>query len=62
MSSFYVFVIFATALAKNGHCSVVGGDGHRQTFGFILHESIHLRHGTVESHDVELLMIGNIEK
>ena len=32
----------------------------RQTFRFIAHESIDLGHGTVESHDGELLVIGDI--
>lgn len=39
-----------------------GGDGHRPTFCFIVHESVDLGHGTVESHDGELLMIGNIQE
>ena len=58
MSSFDVFVIFAAVLAMQVFLCC----GGRQTFRFIVHESIDLGHGTVESHDVELLMIGNIQK
>ena len=34
----------------------------RQTFCLIFHESIDLGHGTIESYNVELLMIGNIQE
>ena len=61
MSSFNVFVIFATALATH---VLLGyeGDGHLHTFCFIVHETIDLGYCTVESHDVELFVIGNVQE
>lgn len=39
-----------------------GGRGHRHTFCLIFYKPIDLGHGTVESHDIEFLMIGNIQE
>lgn len=35
---------------------------YRQTFCLICHKSVDFLHGTIESHDIEFLMIGNIQE
>lgn len=61
MGSIDVFIIFAAALAIPSFSSVGGPWGIGQTFCLLLHKPIDLRHGTVESDNMELLMIGNIQ-
>ena len=47
---------------SDAHLAHFKGHGRGPTFCFILHESIDFGHGTVESDDVELLMIGNVQE
>ena len=61
MSSLDVFVILIAALGVFFHF-LSGEHWHGPTFCLIRHESIDLGHGTVESDDIELLMIGNVEE
>ena len=47
---------------SDANLSSLENHGPEHTFCFIFHESIDLGHGTIESHDVEFLVIGNIQE
>lgn len=49
-------------MLQHQQCLPEGGGGHGPTFCLIVHKSIDLGHGAVESHDIEFLMIGNIQE